>query len=209
MAMVEKPSPHRKYQSLLINIRARYEIIDNLHREANSDFAVLETSAFHIRKSIERFAFGCLVALDNGLKKIPRDARGQWNADKKFAKLPKQKELVFPRSFRRDNPPLGSDPRVSNHIVKRLEINLTVDDVRAIYRRSHKWLHEWNPYLESFGRDFEKSKAELLSDLPKIWDWLLQNLIGIGGKVFLGLLKHGPNEDVRVVVAESANLDEH
>ncbi|ATW04942.1 hypothetical protein [Sphingorhabdus sp. YGSMI21] len=209
MAVVEKPSPHLQYQSLLINIRARYEIINNLHPDANSDFAVLETSAFHMRKSIEGVAFSCLVALDNGLKQIPKDARGQWNADKIFAKLSKQKELVFPESFKRETPPEGSDPRVSHYIVKRPEINLTVDDVRAIYRRSHKWLHEWNPYVESLGRDFEKSKAELLSDLPKIWDWLLQHLIGIGGKVFLGLLKDGPNEEVRVVAAESANLDEY
>lgn len=201
-----RPEPNIQYRMLLTNIRARYEVINGLALKEGSDFATLETAAFHMRKSIEGIAFGCLVALENGLNAIPRDAQGQWNADRIFTRLSRQDELVFPESFRRVDPPKGSDPIVAHHIVKNTEVNLSVDEVRRIYRRSHKWVHEWNPYVESFGRDYAVYRAELLADLPKIWNWLLAHMIGIGGKVFLGLLKDGDDQAVRVVSAESTSV---
>ncbi|MBY0344828.1 MAG: hypothetical protein K2Q29_13330 [Sphingomonadales bacterium] len=203
----QRPEPNIQYRMLLTNIRARYEVIQGLNPSENSDFATLETSAFHMRKSIEGIAFGCLVALENGLKAIPRDARGQWNADLIFARLAKRDQLVFPESFRREEPPAGSPAGVTHHIVKNEDVNLSLDDVRSIYRRSHKWVHEWNPYVENFGRDYGKFRTELLNDLPKIWNWLHSHMIGIGGRVFLGLLKDGNDEAVRVVSAETVNLD--
>jgi hypothetical protein len=206
MAKVQRPEPNLQYKMLLTNIRARYEVIDGLMLTEASEFASLETAAFHMRKSIEGIAFGCLVALENGLKQIPRDAQGQWNADRIFARLAKQDQLVFPESFRRDNPPEGSHRKVVHHIVKNAEANLSIREVRDIYRRSHKWVHEWNPYVESFGRDYEKYRTELLADVPKIWNWLLSHMIGIGGRIFLGLLKDG-DLAVRVVSAETASMD--
>ena len=199
--------PDMQYRALLVNIRARYEIINDLQVSIESDFASLETAAFHMRKSIEGIAFGCLVALENGLKTIPRDAQGQWNADRIFIRLLKQPDLVFPEAFKREDPPEGVDPRIRHHIVPNEQANLNVDQVRKIYRRSHKWTHEWNPYIESLSGDFDKHRAELVDDVPKIWNWLLTHMIGIGGRVFLGLLKDGDDQAVRVASAETAQLD--
>jgi hypothetical protein len=75
-----------QYRALMRNIRARFEVIEGLKLSKSSEYAQLETAAFHLRKSIEGVAFGCLVAIENGLKSVPRDAVGQWNADRIFAK---------------------------------------------------------------------------------------------------------------------------
>ena len=190
------------YKDLMTNIRARFEVIEGLKLNNQSTFAELETAAFHLRKSIEGIAFGCLVALDQGMKEIPRDARGQWNADNVFARLQKRDRLVFPSAFAREDPPKGAEPDVKHHMAARPELNISVDEIREIYRRTHKWLHEWNPYVESLGQNFDKSKSELLGDLPKVWNWIVQHWIGIGGHVFLGILKDTDGQ-VRVLAAES------
>lgn len=197
--------PKDLYLTLMTNVRARFEIVEGLNLNSESGFAAFETAAFHLRKSIEGVAFGCLVAFDQAFKEVPRDARGQWNADNIFIRLKRRETLVFPESFRRENPPEGSDPAVKHHMVACPDINLAVDQVRDIYRRSHKWLHEWNPYIERLGNDIEKSKAELLADLPRFWNWILQHKIGIGGHIFLGLLKDPTDNQVRIISAESLN----
>jgi hypothetical protein len=196
--------PNLQYQALMTNVRARFEVIDGLKVNEGSGFAELETAAFHLRKSIEGIAFGCLVAMEQGLKEVPRDAIGQWNADNIFIRLKRRDQLVFPESFKRENPPLDSDPKVSHHIVPRKEANLSIDEVRDIYRRSHKWLIEWNPYIERIGKDFGKSRADLLRDIQSVWQWIVAHMIGIGGHVFLAFLKDGDGH-VRVVSAESMN----
>ena len=187
----------------MTNIRARYEVIYGLKLNGDAGFAALETAAFHLRKSIEGTAFGCLVALDQAFKEVPRDARGQWNADNIFIRLKKRERLVFPTAFKREDPPSGGYPVVKHHIVPNPDVNLTIDEVREIYRRSHKWVHEWNPYIERLGKDFEKSKAELLIDLDRHWNWIFQHMIGIGGHTFLGLLKDPSDNQVRIVSMES------
>lgn len=187
----------------MTNVRARYEVIESLRLDENAGFAEFETAAFHLRKSIEGVAFGCLVAIDQAFKEVPRDARGQWNADNIFIRLKKRELLVFPESFKRENPPAGSAPLVKHHLVSRPDVNLDVDEVREIYRRSHKWLHEWNPYIERLGKDLVKSKSELLADLPKFWNWIVQHRIEIDGHIFLGILKDPRDNQVRVISAES------
>jgi len=199
-------APHQLYQNLMTNVRARFEVINALNLNSASDFAALETAAFHLRKSIEGIAFGCLVALDQGLKAVPRDARGQWNADNIFARLKKRDELVFPEAYKREEPPADADTIVQHQIVPNSSVNLTIDEVRDIYRRTHKWLHEWNPYIEQLGEDCEKSRDELLVDLPRVWNWIVQHMIGIGGHIFLGHLKDGPTQEVRVAAAESMTV---
>ena len=197
-----RTQPKDLYLALMTNVRARYEVIESLSLDQNAGFAEFETAAFHLRKSIEGVAFGCLVAIDQAFREVPRDARGHWNADNIFIRLKKNDPLVFPESFERESPPAGSAPLVKHHLVSRPAVNLGVDEVREIYRRSHKWLHEWNPYVERLGKNLEKSKSELLTDLPKFWNWIVQHRIGIGGHVFLGILKDPQDNQVRVISAE-------
>lgn len=199
-----RPPPNQQYQALMTNIRARFEVIESLALNQNAGFAQFETAAFHLRKSVEGVAFGCLVAMEQGLKEVPRDAIGQWNADNIFARLKKRDQLVFPASFKREDPPEGSEPNVNHHIVPNNEVNLSIDEVRDIYRRSHKWLHEWNPYIERLGNEYEQSKTDLLNDIQKFWSWIVSHMIGIGGHVFLGLLKDSDGQ-VRIVAAQATN----
>ena len=199
---MSKPTPaHQQYQSLMTNIRARHELVSGLGLRPSSEFVDFETAAFHLRKTIEGVAFGCLVALENGLKKIPRDARGQWNADKIFSKLKKRDELVFPESFKRENPDGSAGIVVQHHIVPRKETNLTVEEVRNIYRRLHVWNHEWNPYVAENKTKFKQRKAEVIEFGPKLWNWLVVHMIGIGGEIFLAGLKEGPEGRVNLVAA--------
>jgi hypothetical protein len=185
------------------NVRARFEIIESLKLSVDSDYPKLETAAFHLRKSIEGVAFGCLVAMENGLKAVPRDAVGQWNADRIFAKVDKRKPLIFPFAIDRKDPPAGSKD-VQHHIVKDEQRNLSIADVRSIYRRSHTWLHEMNPYIPITATKFSSLRDSLLKDIVSVWSWLLHHIIAADGEVFLTVLKTEQGE--LEVAAASANL---
>lgn len=80
----------------MATVRQRLDLTKVL-RSANLDaFSKAETAAFHGRKVIEGIAFGCLVAVENGLSHVPRDAKGQWNASKIFKSLKSKEIKVFP-----------------------------------------------------------------------------------------------------------------
>ena len=200
--MTKQPA-NVQYLSIMTRIRARFDTIDLLDPTDNSDLSVLETVAFHLRKIIEGVAFGCLVAVENGLKSVPRDAVGQWNADTIFARLKKRSQLAFPEAFDRQNPEPGSRPQVQHHIVARNDLAMSVDEMRNCYRRTHPWLHEWSPYVPAHAKDFEKRRSDLLRDEIAVRNLLWQHLIGIGGEVFLGYLKDSADGQVRVVAASS------
>ena len=74
--------PVQQYESLMTTIRQRLDVIEMLRSTSLDAFSKAETAAFHGRKVVEGITFGCLVAIENGLRQIPRDAKGQWNADK-------------------------------------------------------------------------------------------------------------------------------
>jgi hypothetical protein len=192
-----------QYLALMTRIRTRFETIDLLHPDKNSDLAALETVAFHLRKIVEGVAFGCLVAVENGLKDLPRSAVGQWNADTIFARLKKRSQLAFPEPFERQDPPPGSASEVSHHLVPRKDLTMTVDEMRDCYQRTHLWLHEWNPYVPAHTRDFEKRRVDLLRDQTGVRNALWQHMIGIGGEIFLGYLKDPTDGNVRVIAASS------
>ncbi len=185
------------------NIRARFEVIDGLKLSPSSEYAQLETAAFHLRKSIEGVAFGCLVAIENGLKSVPRDAVGQWNADRIFVRVSKQHPLVFPVAVDREDPPEGQNG-TQHHLVTDEKRNLKLPEVRAIYRRTHVWLHEMNPYVAITVKKFAALRDGLLADIVAVWGWLLHHVIAASGEVFLTILK---NEDGQLEVSSAtANL---
>lgn len=190
----------------MTTVRARHELVFGLGLKQGSAFVDFETAAFHLRKSIEDIAFGCLVAMDKGFKKIPRDAQGQWNADKIFSKIKNQDSIVFPESFDRVDPGQESPSGVNHHIVPHNDANLSIDDVRGIYSRLHVWNHEWNPYVNVHRKDYEKRKTGLIDFGLKLWNWIVCHMIGVGGKVFLVHLNEGPNDQVLIASATS-NID--
>ena len=185
------------------NIRARFEIIEGLKLSHTSDYPELETAAFHLRKSIEGVAFGCLVAMENGLKSVPRDAVGQWNADRIFARVAKCDPIIFPFAINREDPSPESTG-IQHHLVKNEASNLSIDDLRSVYRRTHRWLHEMNPYIPITANTFAKLRRDLLADIVSVWNWLLHHLIAASGEVFLTVLKTDTGE--LEVSCGSANL---
>lgn len=180
---------YEQYRSLMKNVRARYDIIDGLKLSHASGYAELETAAFHLRKSIEGVAFGCLVALENGLRVIPRDAIGQWNADRIFSRLKKIDGAPFPMAIE-----VGDSPTADHHASINADANLCYEDVRQIYRRSHKWLHEMNPYIPLTPAKFDVLREQLLADILSIWAWLLHHLLHVDGEVFMMIMKNPAGE---------------
>ena len=192
-----------QYRGLMSNIRARFDIIDGLQLNAASEYAVLETAAFHLRKSIEGVAFGCLVATQVGLKSVPRDAQGQWNADRIFSTLKKREKPVFPFAITREEP-AQDDRGIQHYIVPNVDWNITLDEAKNIYRRTHKWVHEWNPYVPTTVTKFGYYCQQLLDDIVNTWQWLVHHAIGVAGEVFIAVLKSPDIEGIEIAHA-SAN----
>jgi hypothetical protein len=200
----ERDTALNQYRQLMSRIRARFEIIAALGLQSSSDLAELETAAFHLRKIIEGIAFACLVALRNGLKSIPRDAVGQWNADVIFAKLSKSNNLSLPCPVIQGPPKAGADPKVKFHFSDDTANDLTLDQLRSIYRNTHPWLHEWNPYVQLHVKEFPRRRAQLIRDCQRAWDYLAFHAIHIAGKVFIGVLKNAEGH-VQVFAAEAVS----
>ncbi len=62
-------------------VRSRLDFIASARHIDVDPFSIAEVCAFHGRKVIEGIAFGCLIAVEHGLKHVPRDAKGQWSAE--------------------------------------------------------------------------------------------------------------------------------
>lgn len=74
----KKVVPSAMYADLMQVIRRRLNTIRFIQGIAGDDFSRAESAAFQGRKTIEGIAFACLVATENGIKHVPRDAIGQW-----------------------------------------------------------------------------------------------------------------------------------
>jgi len=173
----------------MARIRARFDLIDYLMQVGEKDTSVDELIAFQMRKIVEGTAFACLVACENGMKAIPRDAQGQWNADNIFSRLAKRKMLSLPMpgmigpNSEEDQAKSGVQWHVSDTIPP-----FTIDDYRELYRRLHYWLHENNPYV---GRqELEKNDREQLwDDARRLGAVLSAHFISIGTTAFYCELK--------------------
>jgi hypothetical protein len=178
-----------QYLELMSRIRSRLDIIDQIREGGRFDQSAMETVAFHLRKVIEGIAYGCLVAVQNGLKAIPRDASGQWNADNIFARLQKRDQLPLP------NPSFIRSPETDQEKVGKFVIQgepdkcLTVDELRSEYRNLHGWLHELNPYVHDAGEFVRKKTNEVWIAVDRIHKMLASHLIGINGEVFFCTLR--------------------
>lgn len=174
------------YCSLMLAIRERFDTIQALHALSTS-FSQAEASAFNGRKIVEGITYGCLVAIENGLKYIPRDIKGQWNAEVILKNL-KSKNLTLMPCPSRLRPASKQEEQEGNvkvtieGIPERL---LTHEDLIAIYRRLHGWLHEVNPYVHNDHKSFHDEKSEALwDDLERLRLFVESHLISIQGEAF-------------------------
>lgn len=184
-------APQDTYLSLMLTIRNRFDTIDLLHNASSEPFSRAETAAFHGRKIVEAIAFGCLVAIENGLNTVPRDAKGQWNAESIFESLKSKalSALPSPSIIRQATPDEQRENNVKAVGEGIPEKRLTHDDLISIYQSLHAWLHEVNPYVHSEHANFYDQKAETLwADLTKLRLFMERHFISIHGAAFFCVL---------------------
>jgi hypothetical protein len=83
-------TPLENYTSLMRMIRERFDLMDQFTRNTQITYSGAEIVAYNARKIVEGIAFGCLVAIENSLNSVPRDAKGQYNAEAIFKTLKKR-----------------------------------------------------------------------------------------------------------------------
>jgi hypothetical protein len=185
-------TPLQQYQALMETIRHRLDLIAALREVVGNDFTRAESAAFHGRKVVEGIAFACLVALDNGFKHVPKDAKGKWNAADIFNSLGKKGLNVFPSpsEFREPTPEEKLQLRVTAVIEGIPSRRLTKDDLISIYERLHRWLHEINPYVAGDQDAFVVNhSATLWRDLLKIDLFMDRHVTSIAGEAFFCVLR--------------------
>jgi hypothetical protein len=184
-------TPLENYQALMQTIRNRFDLVDLLKVNDLSSFSINETAAFHGRKIIEAIAFSSLVAVDHGLNEVPRDAKGLWNAEKIFENLGRKNILSLP------SPTAIRYPNVSEmHLNTQLvldgipERRIDLVELKSMYKRMHKWMHEMNPYTyggyEAFIRD---NSRVLWRDLSRLYLFLETHFVAIRGSGFICVLR--------------------
>lgn len=186
----------------MFTIRCRLDAIDALRQAQMDQFTRAETAAFHGRKILEAVAFGCLVALENGIKHIPRDAKGQWNAEVIFNSLRRKRIVTLPSPsvFRAASREEAETSNVKATIVGVVERRMTHDELITSYQGMHRWLHELNPYTQDNRTTFcSKHEVVLWRDLERLKRFVEVHVISISGQGFFCTLKDSVDGQTKVV----------
>ncbi|MEW8397598.1 MAG: hypothetical protein AB2707_15705, partial [Candidatus Thiodiazotropha sp.] len=195
-------TPHDNYLSLMQTVRGRLDVIKLLKSSKIGCFARAESAAFHGRKVVEATAFACLIAIDNSLSTVPKDAKGKWNPKEIFKRLKKKgfEVLPSPSTFREateeEQKELGVKAVIEGVPVRRL----THEDLISIYKRLHGWAHELNPY-NNINHDvyYSKHSTELWLDLENLESFLEHHFISIQGQGFFCTLRDSQDGRTKVV----------
>lgn len=195
-------SPEQMYLDLMSSIRDRFDLVAKLAAESGGDFGRAETAAFHGRKIIEGIAFGCVVATEKGLKHIPRDAKGQWNAETILNGLQKKGLKTFPSPsiLRKASPEEQAEHNVSITVEGVPERRISTSDLVAMYQRMHRWLHELNPYVTKDKATFYANHGQLLwADLSAIERFIERHFISLSGQGFFSVLRDSRDDMTKVL----------
>ena len=187
----------------MMTIRSRLDIVQSLRSSKLDNFTKAETTAFHGRKVVEGIAFACLIATENGIGHVPRDAKGQWNAESIINSLRSKKLTVFP-SPGIIRPPTTEERNQYNvtAVVEGIpDRRLTEDQLIDIYQRLHKWLHEINPYKQMDHSKYVNAHSEALwDDMSRLEAFIERHAITIGGEGFFAFfvtIRMGKQKSVR------------
>lgn len=184
-------TPLENYQALMQAIRNRFDLVDLLKGGDLTSFSINETAAFHGRKILEAIAFSSLVTVEHGLNEVPRDAKGQWNAEKIFENLSRKNilSLASPSAIRYPN---ASEMHLNTQLVFDgiPERRIDLAELKSMYQRMHRWMHEMNPYTyggyEAFIRD---NSRVLWGDLSRLYLFLETHFVAIRGAGFICVLR--------------------
>lgn len=191
----------QNYWGLMATIRYRFETLAELSASSVPRFAKAELAAFHGRKIVEAIAFGCLVATENGLRHVPRGAKGKWNAQEILLSLKSKEISAFPSPSKNryaDN--FTADELSTRAVIEGVpERRLSHDDLVAIYTRFHAWLHELNPYTQPNRDAFHDSHIQsLIADIERVRDFIERHFISINGEGFFATLWDSIDNEVKV-----------
>jgi len=190
------------YDALMTTIRGRLDVIEAVKNSESNDFSRAETAAFHGRKVVEGIAFACLVAIENGIRHVPRDAKGQWNAETilKSLKAKNIPTLPSPSIIRTASEEEKESDNVNVVIEGVPERRVSHDELIAIYQGLHRWLHEINPYTEPDRESFYVRHGQLLwDDLTRINQFIEKHFISISGEGFFCVLRDDVDGLTKVV----------
>ncbi len=180
-------TPSENYLELMKVVRSRLDSIQSLSSLKLDAYNKSEIAAFHGRKIIEAIAFGCLIGIKNGLKHIPKDAEGQYNAEKILKKLGRKGIDIFPSpsEMREATEKERKDHKVKITIDGIPDRRITKEELIKKYQRMHNWLHELNPYTKD-GQDLfhNKNQEQLSKDLNELGLFLASHVMSINGEAF-------------------------
>ena len=189
--------PSALYADVMLRIRQRFDIINALHNKEIS-WSKGEIIGTNLRKIIEGIAFGCVIAFQHSSKNLPREVAGQWNAETIFVQLGKIGDFPYPdpNEIRAATETERKESGVQTVLEGQLDRRISVDDLRAIYRRTHPWAHENNPYVTR--PVAEKDHSILLSDARRVEAMLRLHRIGINGESFICTIRDSHDGQVKI-----------
>ena len=191
------------YIDLMAIVRERLDTINKIKLLGKESFYLSETVALHGRKIIEAIAFSCLLAVDNSLKAIPREAKGQYNAEKIFKTLRNKgiNALQNPSIIRQ-----ASEEEKNQHNVNIIVIEgipskcLTYDDLISIYQNLHNWLHELNPYTKKGHTEFNNTnRVQLWNDISRLEGMVEHHAMTVRGIGFYCTLRDKDTRDTKMI----------
>ncbi|MGH9852326.1 MAG: hypothetical protein ACREBD_21005 [Blastocatellia bacterium] len=192
----------------MTTIRNRLDLIEVVKSSQSNDFSRAETAAFHGRKIVEGIAFACLVAIENGIKHVPRDAKGQWNAETILKSLkPKNIPTLPSPSILRNASAVEQESDNVKVVIEGVpERRISHDDLITIYQGLHRWLHEVNPYTEPDRESFYLKHGKLLwDDLARINRFIEKHFISISGEGFFCTLRDNVDGSTKVISLSRPN----
>lgn len=192
-----------QYLNLMSVVRGRFDFIRRTALISGSGFGKAEICAFHGRKIVEGIAFGCLVALEKGIKQVPSDAKGQWNANTIFRRIRSKGLMAFPDpSIIRG--PSESESKDHSGIKATIEgqpnLRISVDELIHLYDRLHRWLHEINPYVEKGRLEFlKKYEDPLWRDIERLEKFIDRHTISISGEMMFCVMRDKVDDKTKVI----------
>jgi hypothetical protein len=190
------------YIDLMAIVRKRLDVIDKIKSLGKESFYLSETVAFHCRKIVEAIAFSCVLAIDNSLKSVPKEAEGQYNTEKIFKTLKKKgiNALQNPSIIRQASEEEKKQHNVSVVIEGIPAKCLTYDDLISIYQNLHNWLHELNPYTKKGHTEFNNTNhARLWSDISRLEGMMERHAMIVRGIGFYCTLRDKDTGDTRMI----------
>jgi hypothetical protein len=195
-------SPQIKYYNVMKVIRGRFDVINQYLDRDDRDFFLGEILAFHTRKIIEAIAFGCMIALENSKNSIPTKLKKEYSADKILKHLRGKNSLPYPSpsEIRKSTPAEFFQYKSKITCAGIEEYRLTIDELLSMYGRTHKWLHEFNPYSKNKHQDFALANIDnLINDIKELNNFISSHAISLDGIAFMCKLVDKVDGQTKVV----------